>query len=155
VIGRFLDEAMAVHRIALAFLSFAALWLLCGCSRDPLGRHAISGSVKVDGGPLDKGNISFQPTEEQPTSSGAVVTGGKFSIPRESGLVVGKYRVVVNAAVPGTAGKAIPADAQPGDPPPPAKELIPPEWNVSSQHMIEVKKEGPFVFPFEIATKGK
>ena len=31
--------------------------------------------------------------------------GGKFTIPREHGLVPGKYRVEVNAAVPGPAGK--------------------------------------------------
>jgi hypothetical protein len=146
---------MAVHRIAIAPLCFTALWLMGGCGGDPLGRYAISGSVKVDGAPLEKGNISFQPTQGQATSEGAVVTGGKYSIPREKGLVLGKYRVVINAAVPGTAGKAIPADAQPGDPPPPAKEMIPPDWNVSSQHMIEVKREGPFVFPFDVATKGK
>jgi len=146
---------MAGHRIAIAPLRLAALWLLCGCGGDPLGRYAISGSVKVDGAPLAKGNISFQPTDNQPTSSGSVVAAGKFSIPREGGLVAGKYRVVINAAVPGSAGKVIPADAQPGDPPPPAKEMIPPDWNVASQHMIEIKREGPFVFPFEVATKGK
>jgi hypothetical protein len=144
---------MAVQRIAI--WGGAALLLLGGCGGDPLGRYAISGSVSVDGTPLAKGNISFQPTENQPTSSGAVVVGGRFSIPRDSGLVVGKYRVVVNAAVPGTEGKAVPADAQPGDPPPPAQELIPPEWNVASQHTIEVKREGPFDFPFEIATKSR
>ncbi|MBI3462449.1 MAG: carboxypeptidase regulatory-like domain-containing protein [Planctomycetes bacterium] len=145
---------MAGHRIAMTAVLFAALWLL-GCNRDPLGRYAISGSVTVDGAPLANGNISFQPTESQPTSSGAVVSDGKFSIPRDSGLVAGEYRVVVNAAVPGSEGKAIPVDAQPGDPPPPARELIPPDWNVSSQHIIEVMPEGPFEFPFEIATKGK
>ena len=138
----------------LAATAWAVLLLLAGCG-DSLGRYAISGSVNVDGAPLAKGNISFQPTESQPTSSGAVVAGGKFSIPRESGLVAGKYRVVVNAAVPGTEGKAILPDAQPGDPPPPAKEMIPPEWNTASQHTIEVKREGPFDFAFEIATQGK
>lgn len=145
---------MAVDRSAIALCCFAALWLMGGCGGDPLGRHAISGSVKVDGAPLGKGNISFQPTQEQPTSSGAVVSGGKFSIPRESGLTIGKYRVVINAPVPGTEGRPTP-DSLPGDPPPPAKELIPPEWNVSSEHLVEVKREGPFVFPFEVATKGK
>lgn len=146
---------MAVHRIAMAPVYLAAFLLLQGCGGDPLGRYAISGSVSVDGAPLANGNISFQPTESQPTSSGAVVTGGKFSIPREAGLVAGKYRVVVNAAVPGTEGKVIAADAQPGGPPSPAQELIPPDWNTSSQQMIEVKPEGPFEFPFEIATKGR
>jgi hypothetical protein len=133
---------------------YIALGLLAGCG-NPLGRYAISGTVTVDGAPLTKGNISFQPTENQPTSSGAVVAGGKFSIPRDSGLAVGKYRVVVNAAVPGTEGKAVLPDAQPGDPPPPAKELIPPEWNTASQHTIEVKQEGPFEFPFAIETKSQ
>jgi hypothetical protein len=152
LVGLLGEEAMAVHPFAICL---AACCLLCGCGGDPLGRYAVSGTVKVDGAPLTKGNISFQPTENQPTSSGAVVAGGRFSIPREAGLTAGKYRVVVNAAVPGTAGKVIPEDAQPGDPPPPAKEMIPPDWNVSSQHVIEVKREGPFVFPFEIATKGK
>jgi hypothetical protein len=145
---------MAGHPLAMPAVVLAAFWLL-GCSRDPLGRYAISGSVNVDGAPLPNGNISFQPTESQPTSSGAVVTDGRFSIPRESGLVKGKYRVVVNAAVPESEGREIPVDAQPGDPPPPARELIPPDWNVSSQQIIEVKPEGPFEFPFEIATKGK
>ena len=144
---------MAVRRIAIWGL--AALLLAAGCGDNPLGRHAISGSVTVDGQPLAKGNISFQPTENQPTSSGAVIAGGKFSIPRDSGLAVGKYRVVVNAAVPGTEGKAVPADAQPGDPPPPAQEMIPADWNTASKHTIEVKREGPFNFPLEIATKAK
>jgi hypothetical protein len=145
---------MTAYRLALVLFAVAACGL-CGCGDNALGRYAIAGSVKVDGAWLENGNISFQPTDNQPTSSGAVVAQGKFSIPRAGGLTAGKYRVVVNAAVPGTAGKAILPDAQPGDPPPPAKELIPPDWNVSSQHIIEVKREGPFVFPFEIATKGK
>jgi hypothetical protein len=145
---------MVVRRVAIAPCFLAALWLICGCGGNPLGRFAISGSVNVDGAPLEKGNISFQPTEAQPTSSGAVVSRGKFSIPRDSGLAVGKYRVVVNAAVPGTEGKPTP-DTMPGDPPPPARELIPPNWNVASEQTIEVKPDGPFVFPFEIATKSK
>jgi hypothetical protein len=144
---------MAVQQTATALPILVVVWLLCGCSRDVLGRYAISGSVKVDGSPLQIGNISFQPTEEQATSSGAVVSGGKFSIPRAGGLVAGKYRVVINAAVPPVDGKVLTAEAMPGDPPPPPLERIPPEWNVASQHTIEVKREGPFVFPFEIATK--
>src|SRR5262245_59243361 len=79
----------------------AVLLLAAGCGGDPLGRHAISGSVKVDGAPLASGNISFQPTEGQPTSGGAVVSAGKYAVPREGGLVAGKYRVSINAPVPG------------------------------------------------------
>jgi hypothetical protein len=137
--------------VAIALLLLAGL--TNGCGSDPLGRQAISGSVKVDGAPLASGNLSLQPTEQQPTSGGAVISDGKYSIPREQGLVPGKYRVSINAA--SSSGPDLSETAPPGEPPPPPKELIPPEWNTASEHFIEVKKEGPFVFDFEVTTKGK
>ncbi len=125
---------------------------LPACSTDPLGRHAISGTVKVNGEPLATGNISFYPVEGQATSGGDRVTDGKFSVPKEMGLVPGKYRVQVNAPVPGTGG--VPDEtALPGDPPAPPRELIPPEWNTSSTQTIDVRKQGPFDFDFDISTK--
>jgi hypothetical protein len=145
---------MGNRRLAIACWIGLSASLGGGCGGDSLGRLAISGTVKVDGAPLEKGTISFQPTEGARTSSGAVIAAGNFSVPRDKGLVPGKYRVAINAAAPGT--RAAPApDAAPGDAPPPPKELIPPDWNESSTHTIDVKKEGPFNFPFEIATKGK
>jgi len=155
IVGSIGGETMGVSLFASAHVSLMALVLLVGCSKDPLGRNAISGTVKLDGTPLDKGNISFQPLEGGQTSSGAVISGGNFSILRDKGLPTGKYRVEINAAAPGGAGKAAAADALPGDSPPPPKELIPAEWNEASTHTIEVKKGGPLIFPFEIATKGK
>src|SRR5262245_15864890 len=120
---------MAAGRRLFALILLAALWPLCGCSRDPLGRHAISGSVNVDGAPLEIGNIAFQPIDEQPTASGATVTKGKFTVPRDKGLVTGKYRVIINAAATAVGGKVPTADAMPGGPPPPPLERIPPSWN--------------------------
>src|SRR5262245_9090044 len=120
----------------------ALFLVLTGCSNDPLGRHAVSGAVKVDGAPLAKGNIAFQPMDGQPTQGGAAVTDCKYSVPRDGGLVAGKYRVAINAPIPGTGGKPD-ENAMPGDPPAPPKELLPPEWNRESTKTIEVKKEGP------------
>lgn len=136
-------------------LCCGVVWLFWGCSRDPLGRCAISGSVNVDGVPLQVGNIAFQPLEGQPTASGAAVTEGMFSIPRESGLVPGRYRVVINAPMPAVGGKVPTAEAMPGEPPPPPLERIPPSWNTSSQHTINVRREGPFEFRFDIDTKAR
>jgi hypothetical protein len=139
----------------------AALWLacltllggICGCGEsDPLGRHAISGSVNVNGAPLENGNIGFQPADTGATSSGAVIAAGKYSIPRQKGLAAGKYRVTVNAPVPGTGGTA---PAMPGDAVPPPQELIADEWNTKSEQFIEVKDAGPFVFDFNVKAKGK
>ena len=137
-----------------AFRLACLLVALVGCSNDPLGRHAVSGTVNVDGAPLGSGNISFQPTEGQPTMGGARINDGKYSVPRDGGLVPGKYRVSINAPVPGTGG-GIAEGAMPGDPPAPPKEMIPADWNTASEHYMEVKKQGPFVFPFEVSTKAK
>lgn len=137
--------------IRTLLLAGAAL-LLSACSGDPLGRHAVSGNVKVDGKPLAKGNINFWPVDGQATSGGGEIIDGKFSVPKASGLVNGKYRVAVNAAIPGSAGQPD-ANALPGDIPPPPKEMIPPEWNSASTQTIEVQPKGPFEFSFEIATK--
>jgi hypothetical protein len=145
---------MRIHHFCATASAFWALTFVIGCSGDPLGKHAISGSIKVDGVPLESGDVAFQPMDGQATSSGAVVKAGRYTLPRDSGLVVGKYRVAVHAGVPGTGGQPA-ADALPGDIPPPPKELIPKEWNVASEHSVEVKKGGPFVFDFDIATKGK
>lgn len=130
----------------------AAAAALSACSGDPLGRHAISGTVKVDGSLLERGDISFQPVEGQATSGGSEVNAGQFSVPRATGLVAGKYRVEIHAPVPGTGGKPD-ESALPGDPPAPPKELIPPDWNSASKQTIDVRKQGPFEFNFEVSTK--
>ena len=143
---------MPVFQPVAAFVVLAAL--SGGCARDALGRHAISGTVNVDGAPLETGHIRFHPVEGQATSGGAVVAAGKYAVPREGGLVAGKYRVSINAPEPGSGGQAAPA-GPPGDPVPPPKERIPPEWNTASNHFIEVKPPGPFIFPFEVSTMTK
>jgi hypothetical protein len=134
--------------LAVALLSL----LLGGCSDDSDGLQAISGTVIVDGAPVQSGSISFQPTEGQASSSGAVITNGKYTVPRETGLLAGNYRVAISAPMPGTVDKGI-EHALPGEAPPLAKDLIPPEWNSASAHFIDVKKGGSNSFPFEISTK--
>jgi hypothetical protein len=148
-----LGEIMGAVRFAAWTFCLLGLVVFGGCGGGPADLHAISGTVTVDGAPLEQGNIAFEPMESQRTGSGAVVSAGKFSVPRERGLPEGKFRVVVNAPVPGTGGKA--ASGLPGEATTPPTELIPKEWNEASTHSIEVKKQGPFVFPIEIATKGK
>ncbi len=131
---------------------FCVMSILSGCGGgDSLGRQAISGAVKLNGTPVQQGSISFEPAAQGTTSSGALIKDGKYSIPRDQGLPVGKYRVVINATAPGS-GEGLPADGLPGDPIPEAEELIPPDWNVESANFIEVKQETG-VFNFDVTTK--
>jgi hypothetical protein len=122
-----------------------------GCGPDnPLGRKALSGTVKMDGSPLENGTIEFQPLDGG-VQSGDVITGGTYSIPAHQGATPGKYRVVIidTYETPPLKEGQMPGD----DLPPPPKSKIPPSWNSKSQQTIEVKKEGPFKFDFDIVTK--
>jgi hypothetical protein len=132
------------------FLTFLlATALLPGCSQDSEGRQGVNGTVHLDSAPLQTGSINFTPTEGQATAGGAVISNGKFVVPRDNGLLPGKYRVAISAP----AGGDRPAPALPGEAPPPAKELIPPDWNLNSKQIVEVKKGGVNSFPFEISSK--
>src|SRR5262245_61774871 len=107
--------------IAIVTVCIAALATTAGCGGDSLGRQSIAGSVNVNGAPLEKGTVNFQPVDKGIPGAGKV-SGGKFSIARKDGLPVGKYRVGINAPVPGTGSEA-PAGAMPGEPLPPPQEL--------------------------------
>ena len=125
---------------------------LVGCGEgNPLDRKAVSGTVTFDGQPLDNGSIEFHPLVAGGVPSGGPISGGSYSLPAEEGLPVGKYRVQITAQEP---TPPLPAGYMPGDDLPfaPPKELIPPDWNKDSQHEIEVKADGPFVFDFAIET---
>ena len=127
------------------------LAMVCGCSdRDPQRRRAIRGSVTLDGTPVEKGNIRFQADGPTGTSSGALINGGEYSIPAEKGLSPGKYKVMIFAPKPGT-GESV--GAVPGDPVPPAVEMIPAEYNVNSNKFIEVAEKDLYEFDFDIVAK--
>ena len=124
-----------------------------GCGSDnPLGRKAISGAVTLDGQPLEKGAIEFHPLEGG-VQSGDLISAGAYAIPAPQGPTVGKYRVVIYDTYD---TPPLPPGHMPGDTLPPAPKLkVPADWNSKSKHEIEVKKEGPFKFDFEIVTKKK
>lgn len=142
--------------VGLPLLVVTGLVASIGCGpNDPLGRRAVSGTVTLDGAPLADGTISFQPTEQGATSSGAMISQGKYAIARDKGLPKGKYRVVINAVKPGT-GTTLPEGKMPGEEVgTPPVELIPPEWNTKSQNIVEVPPSGPAKFVHEIVTKKK
>jgi hypothetical protein len=79
--------------VALACF-IASAW---GCSGGD-GRLAVSGTVTVDGKPLEAGAISFAPEPgSDANTAGGVVKQGKFDLPSSAGLKPGKYRVNVTA----------------------------------------------------------
>ncbi len=56
----------------------------------------VSGTVKVKGTPLEKGTISFTPTDGQRPSATGTITKGSYTLQTTEpgdGAVVGEYRV--------------------------------------------------------------
>jgi hypothetical protein len=131
-----------------AFLSAAVLGALGGCG-DSQNRQEVTGEVTLKGRPLDDGLIHFEPLDGQGTGDGASVVNGKYRIPKEKGLVPGRYKVTLIAGD----GRSGAGDASP-DPPPAGgrigRERIPPEYNARSKVVKEVTKDGPNQFDFVI-----
>jgi hypothetical protein len=136
--------------LALGALGAAVFLVGCGPA-NPLGRKALSGAVKLDGAPLERGAIEFHPLEEGGVQSGALISAGKYAITTDKGATPGKYRVVIYDTYE---SPPLPPGHMPGDDVFPTPKLkVPPEWNTKSQQTIEVKKVGPFKFDFNIVTK--
>ena len=126
-----------------------ALLLLAGCGGDPMGRKAVSGTVLLNGQPLDQGRIHFTPTDRGPTESGATIENGRFKIPRDSGLVPGTYKVSVFSY--DQKGARVPSEEIPGDPGNTQfRERIPAKYNAKTTLTAEVKKDGENVFEFKL-----
>jgi hypothetical protein len=127
---------MGIRSSLAAAVAVACLLCLTGCSGgDVSDRQAVSGTVSLNGSPLEKGTVSFQPMEKG-VGGGGTITGGKYAIARNDGPTTGKHRVVISSAGGSSAESA---NAAPGEPPPPPKELVPEDWNVKSDHTVEIK----------------
>lgn len=135
------------HPFSLIVLPLLAFVAGCGGSG---GREKVSGTVTFQGKPLDAGNITFLAvSESSPTSTGAMITDGKYEIPRDKGLVPGKYKVAISSPDGKTPDPS--SDAMPG----PSgnfasKDRIPAEFNLESKLEAEVKKGGTNTFDFKI-----
>jgi hypothetical protein len=132
----------------------AAAAIAAGCSDTHDGRVAVSGTVRLKGQPIKDGAIVlFEPLEKQDTGGNATVAGGgAYTVPRASGLKPGRYLVRVTAGDGKTAVNPVDANAPPG----PggtnivSRDLVPPDWNVTSKHEVTVTKDGPNKFDFDI-----
>ena len=79
-----------------------AALLLAGCggesAYDGPERFAVSGTVSLDGAPLDYGTISFIPTDEAAQRvAGAEIEKGQYVIAAEFGPNAGEYKVAISS----------------------------------------------------------
>jgi hypothetical protein len=141
---------MSRRIVLVGLVLLSATWIGCGPSDN---REAVSGTVTLDGKPLDQGTIEFVPTAEG-VLSGGVISSGKFDVPANKGLTPGSYTVRVYSADPPSGTPAAPDPGAPGAGGyPMAKDRIPPKYNSESTRTVEITPRGENRFSFEITSK--
>lgn len=138
-------SARCVCYILCVFLLATSL----GCGHG--GRMSVEGTVTLDGRPLEKGDIQFNPLPGTtgPTA-GAEIVDGKYAIPPSGGPFVGKYRVEITAA--GLTGRKVP-DLRSNGMIDEYAQILPARYNSESQLESEVTASGPNRFDFELTSK--
>lgn len=136
---------------ALATLLVCVVGATTGCgSKNPQGRRAVEGTISIDGTPIAQGSIEFLPDSSNAvqTSSGAVITDGKFKIAETKGLAEGSYLVAVSSNV--DTGETVDG---PMGPEPLFKELVPARYGSETQEKATFSGKGPFVYELDIPSE--
>lgn len=128
------------------------LWFVLGCSDGP-PRAEVSGSVQLDGTPVDEGAIQFIPVDgTQGPSSGGIIKDGKYHIARAKGVTVGKNRVELRT-FRSTGRKFQDPTAKPGTLTAERVQAFPPEYNQQSTLVKDIQA-GSNTIDFEVHTRG-
>jgi hypothetical protein len=116
---------------------FAAVALVgCGGGKVPMAK--VHGEVKFDGKPIEKGTITFLPSDGKGATAGGEITNGQFSV-----LVPpGPKRIEVRS--PKVVGQRKAFDTPDSPTFDIIEELIPPAYNVNSTltHDVEMPETG-------------
>lgn len=143
-------------RHVLAIVVTIAISGCGGSDGNELPRAAVSGSVTLNGKPLQEGVIRFVPIEGTSGPKTSVsITEGRFSADADQGPVVGKHRIEIQSTDDG--GYAMDDETV-------IQKLresgirridvvrIPPQYNSHSTLTETVSAEGPNEFTFELVT---
>jgi hypothetical protein len=149
-------QGRSTHLVLVAVLGLAAAG--CSRSRDDLPREPVAGSVTMDGQPLPEAVIQFSPVGDPakgPTvGANAEIKDGRFSIPREDGLVPGPYKVSISHAelkdvqAKGKVNTSIPSRTKKIGP-----ERIPPRYNANTELKAEIKPGGASDLKYDLQSK--
>lgn len=144
------------HRQLLAFVLLnGACLFVAGCGGGDAGGPrgvAVSGTVTLDGAPLDHGTVLIK---WKGNAAGGEIANGKFAIPANVGPIPGKHRVEISSLEGGTKVTSTdPAKAMEEASGPPPTERIPANYNTESTLTAEVKAGGD-TFSFELKSAAK
>lgn len=147
------EETMTSRPSMKRLIAFGLLLLLAtGCGKTDSNRGSISGEVKLDGKPLERGSILFTPIDGTKGSvAGGQIEGGQYRLSNDKGLAVGYNRVEIRAVR--KTGKMVQKPLAPrGQMIEESIEAIPPRFNSASTLKTEIKP-GQNTANFEVASE--
>ena len=134
------SQSAPVHCGLVACVA-STLATLAGCSGDPLPIAPVTGTVTLDGAPLDGAWIEFQPFDRKGSPSYASTdAAGKYDLAfsqTRRGAWVGEHLVRISTR---NENERIP-------------ERLPPQYHVDSDVKRQVEANGENVFNFDIILK--
>ena len=144
---------MISPRPLLRISAFGVLaFVVAGCGLMGEGEdethEAVSGTVTLDGKPLDGAMIVFDavhPADPLEMSAGQI-EDGRFSIPKSRGPALGLHKVRISLIA---AGQANP-NAAPGEPSKVARETLPEKYNTETVLTAEIRADQPNELEFSL-----
>ena len=98
----------------------------------------ISGTVAVEGQPLDEGFISFDPANGQGSAYGGEIRDGRFALECETGRKIVAIRASRPSSRPGPDGG------------PDYEQYLPAKYNTASELTADIIANGPHQFSFDL-----
>ena len=121
-----------IFRNFVGFAGLAVLAVVIGCgSKD---QATVSGSVKLNGEPLNSGTITFVPVDGATASAAGLIEGGTYTVempPGEKRVQISAMKVIGRRQVyEGDPNSPVVDDVQ---------EMIPPQYNAASTLTVSAK----------------
>ena len=150
-----MNSPKTAHLRFWIFRSLVAITALemIGCSSETgPSRFPISGTVRIDGQPLEAGTITFLP-ESNHTAVSSDFTSGAYSIGSSAGPAAGRYLVEIVSVKP--TGKIIRHPDLPSETTEEVRNIVPTQYNTKTSLKIEVKPDAENKFDFELSSREK
>lgn len=105
------------------FTLFLILGVVPGCGGKPA---TVSGTVTLDGKPVERGTVAFTPVEKGMMAQGEIESDGSYTLHTnlDKGLTPGEYTVRVISRQPG--------ESTGGGPPMPGEYIVPRKYSQAS-----------------------
>lgn len=120
---RFLATMLSNNSFCRVVLTTWALMSACGCGGKPA---SVSGTVTLDGLPVQRGTVAFTPVNQGMMAQGDIESDGSYKLHTnlDTGLIPGEYSVRVISREPGVSIG--------GSPPIPGDYIVPKKYGQAS-----------------------